>query len=322
MNISTEICLMGGLGNQLFQFAFGRCLSNFGEYRLIFDDSHPSVRKNKSGIPDLCGVVNQKYFDIHSRKFDLVSSKFRNLAIRNTANDSLRSAGNREISRAVLTIGVNRFSNKNRSQIVLARDLGDYGDEPSLPAKNVYFIGYCQTGRYFSKIMDEDPLTKNLFRQFVEAGSKDWSHLKPKQSAILHLRRGDYRNSKFGILSSGYYKKALQLAEDQVNILKIYAVSDENSAELLDDLSRISDRIELIPSDNLSAAKLLGLISQFRVVIGANSSLSWWAAALGGVAHENVGVFPKEWFKDGRSPQNILLQSWETVSGKLWRDET
>jgi len=318
---SKEICLMGGLGNQLFQFAYGRYISRYGLDDLILDTSHSSTRKSKGHLPDICEVLGMETFYIKNRSFGKIGSKARNLAIRSSTNNLFRARVGRAVSRQVLGFSLNHSSNftRGRIELNLAKDLGDDKEELTISNKNVYFIGYCQTEKYFSKILSEDELMKKKWSEFVLRSSDRWKNLAPRESAILHIRRGDYKSSNFGVLSAEYYRSALDLAKKTKGFSRIYAVSDESSRELSGELKEISKDIEFIESADLGPASVLGLIAQFKVIVGANSSLSWWAAALGGIVQESRVIFPQPWFQKTASPRNLLLPKWVTVGGDIWK---
>lgn len=321
--ISKEICLMGGLGNQLFQFAFGRFISRYGVDNLVFDVSHPSARRNREETPYICAVMGLDKFDLRNRKFNQISTKFRNLAIRSTTNDSIRAKVVRGITKPIVQFSLSTSSGSSESHLALAlaNDLGYIDKDPSTFMRSTYFIGYFQTGRYFSKIVAEDVETREIWRRFVTNSYDKWIGLEPEKSAILHFRRGDYKNSKFGLLSSTYYRSALRKAEQNREISRIYAISDESSKELMLEIKKISNRIDFIETSELTPDAVLGLISQFGVVIGANSSLSWWASALGGLHQDNLAIFPKQWFQKFATPRDLLLPHWITVDGDIWKGD-
>jgi hypothetical protein len=320
---SREICLMGGLGNQLFQFAFGRCISNFGAYQLVLDSSHASARKSLDGLPEICEVLGTDLFRVRERRLDRFSSKFRNLAIRSSGSISLSANVERAISRLTLEVGINikSVSNDSRFRVLLANSLGYSKKLEAETSKNAYYIGYAQTRKYFAKIALEDVQTREICQRFVETAGQKWVKLAPDDCAIIHLRRGDYKHSKFGLLSNDYYRRALDLTTRKENIRKIYAISDGEYGELKEDLKNISSDIEFIPSRRLRSAEVLGLMSQFRIIIGANSSLSWWASALGGIAKKNIAAFPASWFEGIPSPKDLFLPEWTIIEGENWKNE-
>jgi len=318
---SKEICLMGGLGNQLFQFAYGRFISRYGLDNLILDTSHSSARKSGGYLPDICEVLGMQTFYIKSRSFGRIGARARNLAIRSSTNNLFRAKVGRAVSKPILEFSLNHSSNVSggRFELSLAKDLGYDLVDPIFLDNDEYFIGYCQTEKYFSKILREDELMKKIWSEFVLCSSDRWKDLAPRESAVLHVRRGDYKTLKFGVLSAQYYRRALNLAEKTTEFSRIYVVSDESSRDLIEELNKVSKDIKFIESADLSPASVLGLIAQFKVIVGANSSLSWWAAALGGIVHESCAIFPRPWFQDTASPRNLLLPKWATVDGDIWK---
>ena len=321
---TKEICLMGGLGNQLFQFAFGRVITDFGHDNLVLDTSHDSLRRNTGGLPEIAEIIGSTNVTFLNSTFNPLSEKLRNYSIRLSSRGSIGKNVYSDIAKKSLEISINGILTKGnrRKRVVLADGLEGIGKSETYSLEDVYFIGYFQTQRYFSKIRIEDPGTIRILGKFALDASSRWRHLMPSTSAILHLRRGDYRTSSFGVLSTDYYRAALNAVSKVTKLQKIYAVSDENNPLLIQDLVKISSDIEFVRTHDLTSSEVLGLLAQFKVIVGANSSLSWWAAAIGGLVQENFVVFPKQWFRSGHFGASLMLPNWIQVGGEvgLWSD--
>jgi hypothetical protein len=166
--------------------------------------------------------------------------------------------------------------------------------------------------------MLNDSKTRSEFLNFVELGRNKWQHLSPGNSVIVHVRRKDYKETPFGLLSNNYYLDALTQASDLSNQGRVFAISDEELSDLKEFLKPISNQIEIIDTKEMSSADILSLISSFKFIVGANSTLSWWAASLGGLVENNMVWFPDPWFKSGRTPRHLFARNWNLVTGNLW----
>lgn len=322
MDQVIEMCLMGGLGNQLFQFAYGKYQSKFGANNLVLDYSHSSARKNFDSLPEICQVIGNKSCMFSNREFGKLTAKLRNLGIRISTSDSIVSKITQPLLSAALGLSLSNIwrAHEGRVKVILARGVGSYEGIDNFQINNSYFIGYFQSGKIVSTVIKEDMATKSLLQEFVQSSRDRWKHLEPEKSAVLHFRRGDYKSSNFGILSDNYYRNALRKVQIREPLNNLYAISDEESDDLLKEIRIISDKIKFISTSNLSSSEVLGLIAQFGAVVGANSSLSWWGATLGGLVQPNFVVFPEKWFRAGLSPESILKEDWVTIGGDIWKD--
>lgn len=324
MSKTREVCLMGGLGNQLFQFAFGRVITNFGHDNLVLDTSHDSLRRGIHGLPEIAEIIGSMNVTFLNSTFNPLSEKLRNYSIRVSSRGLSGKNLCSNISKKALEVSINGVLTKGirRKRVVLADGLEDLSKFETHSPECMYIIGYFQTEKYFSKICIEDPVTIRILREFALDSSSRWRHLMPSTSAILHLRRGDYRNSSFGVLSSDYYRSALEAISKVTKVQKIYAVSDENDSLLIQDLGKINSNIEFIKTHDLTSSEVLGLLAQFKIIVGANSSLSWWSAAIGGLIQKNIVAFPKQWFRSGHFGTSLMLPNWIQVGGEvgLWSD--
>jgi len=109
--------------------------------------------------------------------------------------------------------------------------------------------------------------------------------------ALFHLRRGDYENSEYyGLLNHEYYKNAFS----KISGMEFCIVSDSNDEGVA--LSKALN-IPFVDTSGLNSWELLRLMSHQKVVVSANSTLSWWA---GYIAQFEGGVhyLPTPWLKN------------------------
>jgi hypothetical protein len=127
-------------------------------------------------------------------------------------------------------------------------------------------------------------------------------HLNPlpeyKNTLFIHIRGGDYLtavNSKIYVkLCADYYQRSLELFEDD---LSIAVVTNDNhyAEEIVADLEH-SVRSRIIwPNESP-----LDLMYSCKGGVCANSTFSWWVAAVG----KGVYVLPRHWFVDKTSGIN------------------
>jgi len=108
---------------------------------------------------------------------------------------------------------------------------------------------------------------------------------------LLHLRRGDYQNSDYyGLLSFEYYKNAISLIKGT----NYFLVSDSVNDGLI-----FSKNLNIAFKDttDLGSWELLRFMSQQKVIVSANSTLSWWAGFLAHI-EGNLHYLPTPWLKN------------------------
>lgn len=137
-------------------------------------------------------------------------------------------------------------------------------------------------------------------------------------AVAVHCRFGDFLalGDTFGVLGSDYYQAALDRAvpvrgdEDS----KIYVFSDDiDRARTLFQSIKCAVPVEFVsPPESSSAAESLVLMSKAERIVIANSTYSWWAAALNDKSKKRVFA-PSKWFRGLDDPNQIYPADWITV---------
>ena len=131
----------------------------------------------------------------------------------------------------------------------------------------------------------------------------------------IHIRRGDYLNkgSIHSQLNSHYYHEAIRQLGEKIkdNTIKYVLFSDEpNFASTLLPLE-----LNYIHAADfkLSTVEELCLMGQANAFIIANSTFSYWPAFLAG--KECPVVMPSQWFKSGEESINRIMPThWDSIS--------
>ena len=181
-----------------------------------------------------------------------------------------------------------------------------------------YVAGYLQSPRYFGSyageirkflrgLRAESPALKEYRRRL---GRIDW--------VAVHVRLGDYLRfpETYVIPSSAYYSRALEHVKAEVPHAKIVLFSDD----LVAARKLVPQADETIGSEDIhSSAETMTLMSEAHSLVGANSTLSWWAAFAGsGLPGRNV--FPSRWFSDSAlSAKEFLLPEFIVIDPSTGR---
>lgn len=283
--MSIIIKLQGGLGNQLFQFAFGEALA----YKI------------KQPI----------YFDLTSfdnNKIILGLNKF---------NIELTGASDKTINRFFTF--KSRLFNKYIPDSFLNKHFVHF--EKSHQFYNVpfklngmsYYLGYWQSEKYFSNISlslrEQVTLRTPLF------DSNLLTTIKEHNTVAIHFRRGDYLKPEVqkvhGLLVIQYYYQAIQIISDKIPEATFIVFSDDPNWVKLN-LELPCNWIYADTNNHYTDEETLMLMSLCKHQIIANSTYSWWAAWLNSNPNKQI-IAPKNWFANDTPSQSVLPDSWIVI---------
>jgi Glycosyl transferase family 11 len=272
--------LVGGLGNQLFQYAAGRTLAlRFGT-DLLLDLS--LLRGPQSAL-----ATPRRFelgcFDLDATTVDRVDSWEE---LRGSPGIRLRAASRLRRARACFTV---------------LRQRG-FDFEPAFfdAPDGTHLVGFWQSERYF--VDHAEQVRRDLaLPEPLPAAAPLLERVGHGLSVSLHVRRGDYVHDAVtrrvhGVLSDAYYRRALdRIAERAGADLDVYAFSDEpaHCREHFD----IGVPFTTVDLGETPAYEELRVMSACRHHVVANSSFSWWGAWLD-PRPDAIVVAPSRWVAD------------------------
>lgn len=293
----SVVKFQGGLGNQLYQYAFVEALRRRNPRHLI--------------------KVDFSWFSLNTtRKLDL-----RHFRLWPTLEEAELGEIRRVFwpARSGVSRIVGYFQERvGEKKIVIEEKPGFFPDLLRVNEAR-YFEGYWQSYKYFEPFFNEiqsnfEIYESSISNKILELGRRV---LKTKSVAI-HVRRGDYASDplalKFhGLCSLEYFLTAIELMNDLIPDAEFFVFSDD--PHWVTDNLKLSAQIHLV-SGNMSQSVIedLYLMQRCHSFILSNSTLSWWAAWFSTQSHQNAKSFviaPREWFR-GISFQidDILPPSW------------
>jgi hypothetical protein len=173
----------------------------------------------------------------------------------------------------------------------------------------LYMMGYWQSERYF--LMQENTIRKDfVFRHALGGRNAAFAEeIAERSSVSVHLRRGDYLSDKImNVCSMDYYRRAAKHMEERIGRPAYFVFSD--------DADWVRSRIDFLPgatfidhNKGLNSYQDMQLMSRCKHHIIANSSFSWWGAWLNSHA-EKIVVAPYTWFRDGRDDSDLVPSQW------------
>jgi len=285
-NDTVILGLMGGLGNQLFQYAAARALS---------------LKLNSHLVIDLSWFLGD-----YGRKCSLESF-------------ILPALYSNQYKMALFGFG--RFSRRFLKELLRKRLGASIYEEPHFHYdgnfKNikgsVYLRGYFQSPKYFSGFEDQLRADLKFPSDYPEKLKPILQRIDETDAIAIHIRRGDYLANKKNIdiyhsQSNQYYFEAVSMLSKSLKNPYCFIFSDDHSwvkANLSFDIP-----YEIVdvnsPDEPFWDLMLMSRCKHFAI---ANSSFSWWAAWLSDNSQKMV-IAPKKWFKFDENIHDLLPIDW------------
>ena len=283
--------LMGGLGNQMFQYAFAKSMGD----DVLFDDNWFKQVNNKYSRPYELNLLNTKINFAEENQ------------INNCLNESKIAAKLTNLYKVfhIKILPTNRVYEKIRNK---------YEPELQSLSGDVYYDGYFQTPKYFESIRER---LINDFTPKKELTPENHNILKSIQesnSVAISTRRGDYVKLGYA-LPTKYYNIAMEEIAKRVENPVFYLFSDDMDWSLKN--INTDNKFRMIPcksfDENCGYICGLYLMSKSKHNIITNSTYAWWAAWLNNNLNHIV-VSPKNWINSSgiaKSTFNdLILNNW------------
>jgi hypothetical protein len=286
--------LMGGLGNQMFQYAAGRALAL---------RTGSSLKLDLSG----CDAADARPFELDKCPIDAVAATKAELAALGAAT---RAQPNRLV-RMLGRLKESYFTPNSR----ICRERHFHFDPAVINLRPpVLLFGHWQSERYFLDYADtiRCELTSTIELDAKNAAMAE--RIESVNAVSLHVRRGDYAdnpvtNRYHGTCTVDYYQRSLAYLSERIQSPHIFVFSDDY------DWARGNLRFTVPTTfiDINTAAegyRDMQLMVRCRHHIIANSSFSWWGAWLSPRA-EKVVVAPRRWFRTTTNDtRDLIPEGW------------
>ena len=185
--------------------------------------------------------------------------------------------------------------------------------EGALSPHHVYLNGYWQTSDHFLAVRQE--LQRKIrSRPLTSSGAQDMnSRINRRQSGFIHIRRGDYTTlvGDAGLLPVQYYKSAVQMIGGSGWHWFVFSEDEDWAKSNMGFLS--SWELVTYKSANRDIDDLQ-LMAACEAGIIANSSYSWWGAALGERPRRPIFAPNRYWNRDGSGVDDWALPEWTQVA--------
>lgn len=293
--------LMGGLGNQMFEYAAGLSLARLNRTVLKLDTSFYCKH------------------DIDNRHYSLdclnVNAQFA------TAEEIWKMNGKLGKKQALVKKILGLFGQRRLVDLLSVKGQGHYQKqwtfypEFHLLPDNTWLSGNFQSEKFFL------PVAGIIRHQFtfrypptpeVEAMG---IQIRSRPSVAVHFRRGDYlgQYSSIGALSSKYYDYAIQSMRARVPSDTVYYIFSDEIEAVEREYKPTVPHLFVKCFDHANYYDKIRLMQICNHNVIANSTFSWWAAWLN-VNKNKIIISPKKWFSDGHHPDNDMCpEKWEKI---------
>lgn len=155
----------------------------------------------------------------------------------------------------------------------------------------VFFKGYLQS--YHNLVGYEDYIRKHTkFKYPLSESNQKIAHQMSQENAVaIHIRRGDYLELDYYILSVDYYKRAINYMNRHVKNPHYYIFS--NDIKWAKENLKLKEKNTFVDW-NKKDYEDLHLMTKCKHFIIANSTFSWWGAFLSTYSNKIV-IAPDKW---------------------------
>lgn len=283
--------LSGGLGNQMFQYAYGRANAIKLGAVLKLEVTDPTLIIH-NGF-ELERIFNIKASEAAQTDIQAVLGIFRHRPIRKL----IKATGLSKVFKSPC----------------IEEPHFHFSPEMLAISDNSYISGYWQSEKYFLEI-ESEIRSDFVFKLPMSQQNADVAETISRTNSVsLHVRRNDFANNSrinatHGLCSLEYYKAAIGYIAKRVEFPHFFVFSDD--AAWVKKNLKIDFPCEFVDQNQgKESYNDMRLMSLCQHHIIANSSFSWWGAWLNPCV-EKIVVVPKQWFIKKTNTQDLIPHSW------------
>ena len=275
--------LMGGLGNQMFQYMFGQYLSKKYNEKIYYDVEF-FKHYSESEKLEIRNIELLKF------NFDIEIVDYKKYPFLNYNNRKEKFI---YLLKGLLSLNRNTFNFVSDSKFTLISKVF------SIFFRNNYYIGYWQAYRYILDLEFKLKDSQNLINTKVK------EKILNSNAVSIGVRRGDYVKLGAIICDIEYYKKAINLIYKKLDNPVFYIFSDD--IEWWRKNIKLSDKYFFVEANKDTPFENMELMSLCKHNIISNSTYEWWGAFLN-KNKQKIVIYPKKW-KFYETKKNKLIPS-------------
>jgi hypothetical protein len=282
--------IIGGLGNQFFQYAMGAALAAHHQVPLKIDAS--SFAHYQPHRPRVFALELFQAPLIHATE-----SEIKLLSLYQPPAKAWQRWWHKQ-----------RRLHKKKPASFVREKVHYYVDDSLFALKPpLYLDGYWQAYPHLEPIADDLRRWFTLKEPASGENAALLATMAAQQSVAVHVRRGDYINHNYSLCSVHYYQQAVRAIRQRFPAAVFYGFSDDPDwiAEHLNDVN-----IQIVRHNPETAGhEDLRLMAACKHQIIANSTLSWWAAWLNSNPDKTVFA-PQGWLLPDKDTKALLPEHW------------
>ncbi len=277
--------LLGGLGNQMFQYAFGRRLALLNGVPLRLDMRFLEPQRTPAGD-------TMRYYQLDGWRIQATIAGDSECDQLTWENRPRRVHRAYRLFQQVLPYSLRRLGLERSRRY-----------EPSwMKCKaSIYLNGYWQCWQYYGVIRTQLLEEFQPLLPLDERNQRMADQILAVQAVAVHIRRGDYLSNPnaaryHGVCSIGYYRRCMENMIREFPPANFFVFSDDlewSRRNLPTQFPMTFVDVNKSRADHLD----LHLMSLCHSFIIANSSFSWWAAWMGNRPGKVVYA-PVPWIND------------------------
>jgi hypothetical protein len=282
---------MGGLGNQMFQYALGLSISEYRNDKFQIDTSILLNRKNLN--PN--SVI---------RDFDL--AEVFNIEISN------KYIGVQDINVNKYYTNFNKFLPLNIRKYYTEKHFHFNNEVYNLKSKDLILEGYWQSYKYFQNNQNEIKRVFTFKNPLMPNSVNLMNIILNTDSVCINVRRGDFINDPILELQS------IDFYINSINYLRSIIKTELTFFVFSDDMEWCKNNFNFLCNSytvdhthkGLRFSNYLLLMSSCKHFIIPNSTFGWWAAYMSSNKNKKI-IAPKNWFKNNKiNTLDLIPNSW------------
>lgn len=291
-NRMVYVRLKAGMGNQMFQYAFGRLMA------------HKLGTKVKIDLSLLLDRARGK--DYVYRNYDLT--------IFEVPNDFVIAP---KILKTLYRTKSSKVCKMVRNQIARGKN---YIKEPHFevseeilnnPKDNTIYEGWWQSEQYFQSIEEEIRQVFSFKNPILEKSKTLVNEIESTQAICLNVRRTDFvSTSNLNVTNKDYFVQAAEKMASMVEQPHFFIFSDD--VEWCAENLNLNYPTTLVSHEHKGEkfGNYMQLMKACKHFIIPNSSFAWWAVWLN--QHKNkIVIAPKNWFNDNQyDTSDLVPKTW------------
>lgn len=309
----------GRLGNQMFQYAFGRQMQEITGGELVLDFTSHKINVS-AGIYGTDGICNslvhfnlQPYTYVDLGNYDAKRIPF----IQRKLFQIARFV--KPMTKRQWWIEIFEFFDHFILQLfgvyfLESSNAVKYLHWPSKSKKNIFIRSWGESDKYFNGIKDKLREEFKPIYPVPEEHKPLFDKLQNTQSICVTVRRGDFIKSTFSnrylVCDKPYYKRGVDYIKTQIgDDALVFVCSDD--VEWCKQNLLFGENVIFEP-EGLEIWDKIRFMSACHHFVISNSTFSWWCQYLSPYK-DKIVVAPKVWRNVKPTPRDIYQDNWVTM---------